>query len=77
VAIARFAQFQELRTELNKVQTSLAERKLVEKAKGILMKSRACGEEQAFAALRKMAMDQKSRLIDVANKIIAAAELLG
>jgi response regulator NasT len=41
------------------------------------MKSRACGEEQAFAALRKMAMDQKSRLIDVANKIIAAAELLG
>ena len=77
VAIAQFAQFQELRTELNKVQTSLAERKLVEKAKGILMKSRNCGEEQAYAALRKMAMDQKARLVDIANKIIAAADLLG
>ena len=77
VAIARFAQFQELRAELNKAQTGLAERKLVEKAKGILMKSRQCGEEEAYAAMRKMAMDRKSRLIDIANKIIAAADLLG
>ena len=57
VAIARFAQFQELRAELNKAKTSLAERKLVEKAKGILMNSRACGEEEAYASMRKMAMD--------------------
>jgi len=77
VAIARFAQFQELRAELNKAKTSLAERKLVEKAKGILMKSRNCGEEEAYAAMRKMAMDRKLRLIEVANKIIAAADLLG
>lgn len=77
VAIARFAQFQELRAELNKAKTSLAERKLVEKAKGILMKSRECGEEEAYQAMRKMAMDRKLRLIDVANKIIAAADLLG
>lgn len=77
VAIAQFAQFQELRAELDKARTSLAERKLVEKAKGILMKSRACGEDEAYAAMRKMAMHQKSRLVDIANKIIAAAELLG
>lgn len=77
VAIARFAQFQELRGELNKAKTSLAERKLVEKAKGILMQRRSCGEEEAFKMMRKMAMDQKLRLIDIANKIIAAAELLG
>jgi len=77
VAIAQFAQFQELRAELDKAKTSLAERKLVEKAKGILMKSRGCGEEEAYKALRKMAMDQKSRLVDVANKVIAAADLLG
>lgn len=77
VAIAQFAQFQELRAELDKARTSLAERKLVEKAKGILMKSRGCGEDEAFAAMRKMAMDQKLRLVDVANKIIAAADLLG
>lgn len=77
VAIAQFAQFQELRAELNKAKTSLAERKLVEKAKGILMKSRGCGEDEAYTAMRKMAMDQKLRLVDVANKIIAAADLLG
>lgn len=77
VAIAQFAQFQELRSELNKAKISLAERKLVEKAKGILMSSRQCGEDEAYKAMRKMAMDQKSRLIDIANKIIAAADLLG
>jgi response regulator NasT len=77
VAIARFAQFQELRGELNKAKTTLAERKLVEKAKGILMQRRGCGEDEAYKAMRKMAMDQKLRLVDVANKIIAAAELLG
>jgi len=77
VAIAQFAQFQELRTELDKAKTSLAERKLVEKAKGILMNSRHCGEDEAYKAMRKMAMDQKLRLVDIANKIIAAADLLG
>ena len=77
VAIARFAQVRALRAELNKAKTSLAERKLVDKAKGILMKSRSCGEEEAYGAMRKMAMDRKLRLIDIANKIIAAADLLG
>jgi len=77
VAIARFAQFQELRGELNKAKTSLAERKLVEKAKGILMQRRGCNEEEAYRSMRKMAMDQKARIVDIANKIIAAADLLG
>ncbi len=77
VAIAQFARFQELRTELDKAKTSLAERKLVEKAKGILMTGRQCGEDEAYKAMRKMAMDQKLRLVDIAGKIIAAAELLG
>ncbi len=77
VAIARFAQFQELRVELDKAKSTLAERKLVEKAKGILMKRRRCDENEAFQLMRKMAMDQKSRLVDIANKIIDAAELLG
>ncbi|RAU23511.1 response regulator [Paramagnetospirillum kuznetsovii] len=77
VAIARFAQFQDLRSQLDKAKTTLAERKQVEKAKGILMKRRKVDEDAAFALLRKMAMDQKLRLIDVANKVIEAAELLG
>lgn len=77
VAIARFAHFQNIKTELDKARSSLAERKLIEKAKGILMRRRQCDEETAFAAMRKMAMDQKVRLADVAGKIIEAAELLG
>lgn len=77
VAVARFGQFQELRGELDKAKTTLAERKRIERAKGILMKRRRCDEEDAYRQMRKMAMDQKLRLIDVANKVIEAAELLG
>ncbi len=77
VAIARFAQFHELRSELDKARITLAERKLIEKAKGILMKRRKVDEDEAYRLMRRMAMDQKARLIDVANKIIEAAELLG
>ena len=77
VAIARFGQFQELRSQLDKARASLAERKLIEKAKGELMKRRRIDKETAYGLMRKMAMDQKLRLIDVANRIIEAAELLG
>lgn len=77
VAIARFAQFHELRAELDKARTTLAERKLIERAKGILMKRRKVDEDEAYRLMRRMAMDQKSRLVDVANKIIDAADLLG
>ena len=49
----------------------------MEKAKGILMKRRRLDEPEAHALLRRMAMDQKVRLIDIANKIIAADDLLG
>ena len=77
VAIARFAQFQDLRSQLDKAKSTLAERKQIEKAKGILMKRRKVEEDEAYGLLRRMAMDQKSRLIDVANKVIEAAELLG
>lgn len=77
VAIARFAQFQSLRGELDKARTTLAERKQIEKAKGILMKRRRIDEDEAYRLMRRMAMDQKRRMIDVANRIIEAADLLG
>lgn len=77
VAIARFAQFQDLRSQLDKAKSTLAERKQIEKAKGIFMKRRQVDEEAAYGLLRRMAMDQKLRLIDVANKVIEAADLLG
>lgn len=77
VAIAQFAKFQDLRSQLDKARTTLAERKQIERAKGILMQRRRCGEDDAYRLMRKMAMDQKARIIDIANKIIEAAELLG
>jgi len=77
VACARFEEFQRLRGELAEAHQSLSERKLVERAKGILMQRRGLTEEAAFAALRGMAMDRKSRLAEVARSVIEAAELLG
>jgi len=77
VAIARFEDFQSLRAELADAKEQLAERKLVERAKGLLMKSRDLDEDAAYTALRKMAMDRSLRLAEVAQRIIDAADLLG
>lgn len=76
-AVARFEEFQRLRGELADAQLKLSERKLVERAKGILMKSRGMDETTAYAALRKLAMDRKLRVGEVARQLIDAAELLG
>lgn len=76
VAIARFREFEAMRTELEQTRSQLAERKVVERAKGILMKKRGMSEDEAYKALRKLAMDRNKRLVDVAESVIAAAELL-
>lgn len=76
VAIARFEQFQSLRRELDDARLALEERKLVERAKGLLMKTRKLDEAQAYAAMRRMAMDRNLRLGELARSLIAAAELL-
>ena len=76
VAIARFEQFQALRQELAQNEEKLAERKVVERAKGILMKGRNLSEDEAYRALRQQAMDNNTRLGDVARQVIALAGLL-
>jgi len=76
VAIARFREFHALRDELDKVRNQLADRKLIEKAKGLLMQHQECNEEEAYKALRKMAMDQSKRLTDVAKNVISVLELV-
>lgn len=77
VAVLRFEEHQALRRELDQAKNSLTERKLIDRAKGILMRQRDCGEEQAYQAMRKMAMDRNRRLAEVAQSVIDAAELLG
>ena len=76
-AIARFEAYQALKIELSEAKLKLSERKLVEKAKGILMKSRKLPEDQAYHALRKLAMDKNQKLGDVARQLIEFSELLG
>lgn len=76
VAAARFREFQALRAELQQARTELADRKLVEKAKGLVMKHNRCSEEQAFKAMRKMAMDQQKPLNEIARNIISVLELM-
>lgn len=76
VAIARFRRFQALSEEIARAKASLAERKVVERAKGILMQQRNLTEEEAYRALRCAAMDQNKRIAEIAETLIAATKLL-
>lgn len=77
VALARFEQDRALRDELKSAQERLAERKLVERAKGLLMKQKGVDEDEAYRLMRKLAMDRNRRILDVAQQIIDVTDLLG
>jgi len=74
--ISRFTAFEKLRTELQETRQQLADRKTVDRAKGIIMKQRGVGEEEAYELLRKTAMASNLRISQVAQSVITAAELL-
>jgi response regulator NasT len=76
VAVARFQEFDRLRRELDLAKTSLAERKLIDRAKGILMRARGFGEEEAYNLLRSKAMKEQKKVGEIAQSVITAAELL-
>jgi response regulator NasT len=76
VAIARFEQDRALKGQLEMAQAQLSERKVVERAKGILMKEFGLSEEQAYAHLRKLAMDRGQKLAAVAERMVDAQGLL-
>jgi response regulator NasT len=76
VACARFEEFQALRSELARAQSTLADRKVIERAKGILMEKRGLSEDLAFQMLRTMAMKRGLRLAEVARHVLAAAEII-
>jgi two-component system, response regulator / RNA-binding antiterminator len=77
VAMARFREFQTMRRELENAESQLAGRKDLDRAKGILMKQRGWTEDEAYQALRKMAMDKGVKLAEVARQLVSVAELLG
>jgi len=70
VAISRFEEHQRLKGELKKTRNELADRKIVDKAKGLLMKHKQCDEEAAFSAMRKMAMNKNVKLAEIAQDVI-------
>jgi two-component system, response regulator / RNA-binding antiterminator len=76
VAIARFQALQSLREELADAQTQLADRKRIERAKGILMQQKNMSEDEAYRALRKLAMDRNLKLAEVAEQLINVHKLL-
>lgn len=75
-AIARFHMFQRMRNELETTKRALEERKVIDRAKGILMKARKIDEDEAYALMRKTAMAQGRKMADVAGAIVTAAGLL-
>ena len=75
-AVARFNMFRELRTELEATRRALEERKVIDRAKGILMKARGIDEAAAYALLRRAAMDQGRKVVDVAEALVSTAGLL-
>lgn len=77
VAIARFEQEAALRAELSQARQALDARKQIDRAKGILMRTRSIDEPQAYQLLRKLAMDRGEKLEHIASQVIAADELLG
>lgn len=76
MAVIRFRAFDRLQRELTDAKTALTERKIIERAKGILMKMRGLSEEEAFALLRQTAMNEKKKMADIAQSVVTAASLL-
>jgi len=77
VAIERFKMFDGLQRELEKSKEDLEARKAIERAKGILMDKRGISESEAFASMRKLAMQESITIKQVADKILSVASLLG
>lgn len=75
-AVARFEEFKNLRTALQEANAKLSERKVIERAKGLIMKQRNVDENEAYSMLRKMAMEKHTRIGSLAAQIVEAAQLL-
>jgi response regulator NasT len=76
MAIVRFNAFSRLSRELEEARGELEERKIIERAKGILMRSRGLGEEAAYALMRKTAMNQNRKIAEIARSLVTVAGLL-
>lgn len=76
LCVSRFNAFSKLQNELERAKTDLEDRKTLDRAKGILMKSKGLTEDEAYRLMRSAAMREKKKIADIAAAIITAAELL-
>ena len=76
MCVQRFEIFSRMEEELHEAKTALADRKVIERAKGILMTAKSLSEQDAYAMMRKAAMDQKRRLAEIARAIVMAEGML-
>jgi two-component system, response regulator / RNA-binding antiterminator len=74
--ISRFNAFRRLREELDEARSQLEERKIIDRAKGIVMRLKGLSEDEAYALMRRSAMNEKRKLAEIARSIITAAEVL-
>jgi response regulator NasT len=75
-AVARFNMFRQMRVELAATKRALEERKVIDRAKGLLMKAKGIDEAEAYVLLRRAAMDQGRKVIDIAEALVTTAGLL-
>jgi len=76
LCISRFNAFAKLQDELDRTRTQLEERKVIDRAKGILMKAKGLSEDEAYVLMRSTAMREKKKIAEIAQSIITASELL-
>jgi response regulator NasT len=74
--IMRFNAFSKLQGELDQAKSALAERKVIDRAKGVLMKAKNLTEEEAYALLRSTAMRENKKISEIAQSVVTAAEML-
>lgn len=77
MAVSRFNAFARLTRELQKARDELEGRKVVDRAKRLLMKSRSISEDEAYALLRRTAMNKNRKIVEIAQSLVTAADLLG
>lgn len=76
LCISRFNSFSRLQDELERAKTALEDRKVIDRAKGILMKAKSLSEEDAYTLMRNTAMREKKKIVEIAQSIITASEIL-
>jgi two-component system, response regulator / RNA-binding antiterminator len=76
LCVSRFNAFAKLQDELDRTRNALEERKVIDRAKGILMKLKGLTEEEAYVLLRSTAMREKKKIGEIAQSILTASEML-